>query len=58
MRGAQAANEADLALTTVQDERAMIEVGDVELRSGVAAVREAISVVPQRVRLLLRTLGR
>ena len=57
-RAAEAAGEADLALATVQDDRAMIEVGDVELRSGIAAVREAIGPVGANATALLRTLGR
>jgi hypothetical protein len=55
---AEAAGEADHTLQQLQDEPALLEVGDVELRSGVAGVREAVGVVPQQTRELLRTLGR
>ena len=56
-----AANEAEGAdemLSGLQDDQRLIEVGDVELRSGVADVRQAIGPVPERAREMLRTLGR
>jgi hypothetical protein len=56
-----AANEAEGAdemLAGLQDDQALVEVGDVELRTGVAEVRQALSEVPGRARGLLRTLGR
>jgi hypothetical protein len=52
---AQRVNES---LATLQDDQALVEVGDVELRSGVAAVREAIGGVPHAATEILRTLGR
>jgi hypothetical protein len=55
---ASEAEGADEMLAGLQDDQALVEVGDVELRSGVAEVRQAIGVVPQRARELLRTLGR
>ncbi len=55
---AEAAGAADASLAAIQDEPALVEVGDVELRSGIASVREAVSVVPNRTREILRTLGR
>jgi hypothetical protein len=54
----RAAVEADQALAEVQDERSFIEVGDAELRSGLAETRKALASVPQRAALTLRTLGR
>jgi hypothetical protein len=54
----ESAGAAEETLTSLQDERALIEVGDVELRSGLAAVREAIGDVPKRTEALLSTLGR
>ena len=56
-----AANEAEGAdemLAGLQDDQALVELGDVELRSGVAEVRQAIGQVPGRAREMLRTLGR
>jgi len=56
-----AANEAEGAdemLSGLQDDQRLIEVGDVELRSGVADVRKAIGGVPDRAREMLRMLGR
>ena len=54
----RAAVEADQALAEVQDERSFVEVGDRELRAGLAEVRAALAPVPQRAALTLRTLGR
>ena len=53
-----AAGRVDPALAELQDDQALVEVGDVELRSGVAAVREAIASIPHGARECLRTLGR
>ena len=56
-----AANEAEGAdemLAGLQDDQRLVEVGDVELRSGVAEVRQAIGDVPLRAREMLRMLGR
>lgn len=55
---AATAERVDETLATLQDDQALVEVGDVELRSGVAAVREAIAPVSQNAREMLRTLGR
>jgi hypothetical protein len=57
-KAAAEAEGADEMLSGLQDDQALIEVGDVELRSGVADVRQAIGVVPGRAREMLRTLGR
>ena len=55
---ASEAEGADEMLAGLQDDQRLIEVGDVELRSGVADVRQAIGPVPLRAREMLRTLGR
>ncbi len=49
---------ADATLATLQDSMMPIEVGDAELRAGLAEVRELIADVPQRARALARTFGR
>ena len=54
----EAAGEADRRLATLQDSPMLVEVGDVELRSGLAAVRELVAGVGQRAREFRRTLGR
>jgi len=55
---AATAERVDETLATLQDDQALVELGDVELRSGIAAVREDIGVVPRSARQLLRMLGR
>ena len=50
--------EADAALSELQDSELPTEVGDVELRAGLAEVRELLGGVRQRARELERTLGR
>ena len=57
-KAAAEAEGADEMLSGLQDDQALIEVGDVELRSGVADVRQAIGPVPHLAREMLRTLGR
>jgi hypothetical protein len=57
-KAAAEAEGADEMLSGLQDDQALIEVGDVELRSGVADVRQAIAPVPDRARQILRMLGR
>ena len=57
-QAAQASVAADRALAGVQDEQALVEVGDVELRRGIAEVRESLAGVPRGAAELLRTLGR
>jgi hypothetical protein len=57
-RAAAAASEADEILVTLQDSLLPVEVGDPELRAGIAAVRESVGPLPGRTRELLRTLGR
>ena len=53
-----AAAEADSALGELQDSSLPTEVGDVELRAGLAEVRELLGGMRQRARTLARTLGR
>lgn len=45
-------------LATLQDSPKLLEVGDIELRQGVAEVRELIADLPHRARELVRRLGR
>lgn len=53
-----ALRRADDTLATLQDSMLPVEVGDAELRAGLAGVRETIGELPGRARELLRTLGR
>jgi hypothetical protein len=53
-----AVTSADATLATLQDSMMPIEVGDAELRAGLASVRELVAEVPQRARALTRTFGR
>lgn len=55
---ADAAVRADGMLGELQDSMLPVEVGDVELRAGLAQVRELLGGVRARARELLRTLGR
>ncbi|HEY7631814.1 MAG TPA: hypothetical protein VH817_13985 [Thermoleophilaceae bacterium] len=50
--------EADAELTELQDSMMPVEVGDAELRAGLAEVRELLGEVPARAREFTRTLGR
>jgi hypothetical protein len=54
----EAAGEADRTLATLQDSPMLVEVGDVQLRSGLAEVRELVGGLAPRARELVRTLGR
>jgi hypothetical protein len=49
---------ADGILAELQDSMMPVEVGDAELRAGLADVRERVGELPERGRRLLRTLGR
>ena len=49
---------ADVVLSELQDSMLPVEVGDPELRAGLAEVRELLSDVPNRAREFERTLGR
>ena len=53
-----AAAEADAVLAELQDSMAPVEVGDPELRAGLAEVRELLGDVRARAREFERTLGR
>jgi hypothetical protein len=52
------ASEADAELAELQDSMMPVEVGDAELRAGLAEVRELLGDVPARAREFVRTLGR
>ena len=55
---ADASAEADERLSELQDSMRPVEVGDAELRAGLAEVREALGAVQDRADAFLRTLGR
>src|SRR2546423_4801480 len=50
--------EADAVLADLQDSMMPVEVGDAELRAGLAEVRELLGNVRARAREFVRTLGR
>jgi hypothetical protein len=54
----EALEEADAILSELQDSMRPVEVGDPELRAGLAEVRELISQPPERARRFLSLLGR
>ena len=54
----EALEEADGILAELQDSMMPVEVGDPELRAGLAEVRELISEPPERARRFLSLLGR
>ncbi|HTB50175.1 MAG TPA: hypothetical protein VK701_04290 [Solirubrobacteraceae bacterium] len=54
----EAVGRADGMLGELQDSMLPVEVGDVELRAGLAEVRELIGGVRSRARELVRVLGR
>ncbi len=53
-----AAAEADAELADLQDSMMPVEVGDAELRAGLAEARELLGDVRPRAREFVRTLGR
>jgi len=55
---ADAVTEADDLLADLQDSMLPVEVGDAELRAGLAEVRELVGALRGRARELVRTLGR
>jgi hypothetical protein len=57
-RATDAVDEADEALAELQDSMLPVEVGDPELRAGLADVRGLVGDVRSRARALVRTLGR
>jgi hypothetical protein len=54
----ESVEEAELTLADLQDSMAPVEVGDAELRAGLAEVRELLGVLPDRARDFERRLGR
>jgi hypothetical protein len=54
----EAVAEADLILAELQDSMMPVEVGDTELRAGLAEVRELLGGVSGQGREFLRTFGR
>jgi hypothetical protein len=57
-RAIDAIAEADEALVELQDSMMPVEVGDAELRAGLAAVRSSVEDARERSRDLMRGLGR
>lgn len=57
-RAVEDASEADEQLAELQDSLMPVEVGDPELRAGLAEVRSTLAVVPDRAAALIRVLGR
>jgi hypothetical protein len=53
-----AVGQADGTLVALQDSMRPVEVGDAELRAGLAEVRELVGDLRARVRGFVRTLGR
>lgn len=53
-----AAGRADATLVTLQDSLMLVDIGDAELRTGLAEVRRILHEIPGRARLFVRTLGR
>ena len=49
---------ADLVLSDLQDSMRLVDVGDSELRGGLAEVRRLLAELPARARAFQRTLGR
>jgi hypothetical protein len=57
-RAVEAVDAAEQGLTELQDSMMPVEVGDPELRAGLADVRELVGNVRASARLFTRTLGR
>ena len=57
-RAAETVAEAELILAELQDSMMPVEVGDAELRAGLAEVRELVGGLPARGRRFLSTFGR
>jgi hypothetical protein len=53
-----AVDRAELELVALQDSSIAIEIGDVELRSGLSEVRQSIDGLSERARAFIRTFGR
>ena len=56
--GADAAGAADQLIGALQDSMLPVEVGDPELRAGLAEVRRLIAGIPGRALEVIRTVGR
>ena len=54
----EAVETADTTLADLQDSMRPVEVGDAELRAGLAEVRALLGELPERARGFARTLGR
>jgi hypothetical protein len=54
----EAIEMADGTLVDLQDSMRPVEVGDAELRAGLAEVRELLAPLPERARRFLSTVGR
>jgi hypothetical protein len=57
-RAVVASAYADQTIAELQDSMLPVEVGDTELRAGLAEVRESLATVSVRARNLVRTVGR
>src|SRR5689334_5236711 len=57
-RALEAVEEADATLADLQDSMRPVEVGDAELRAGLADVRARLGPLPEAARDFIRTLGR
>jgi hypothetical protein len=56
--GVEAIGKADRLLAEIQDSMMPVEVGDAELRAGLAETRELVAALPGRARELVRIFGR
>jgi transcriptional accessory protein Tex/SPT6 len=54
----EAVGKADSAIAEIQDSMMPVEVGDAELRAGLAEVRETVGTVRSSAREFVRTFGR
>jgi hypothetical protein len=54
----EAVEEADHLLVEIQDSMMPVEVGDAQLRAGLAEARELVGPLPERAHELARILGR
>ena len=54
----KAVEEANQLLVEIQDSMMPVEVGDAELRAGLAQARELVGPLPDRAREITRVLGR
>jgi hypothetical protein len=54
----EAIEDADTELADLQDSMRPVEVGDAELRAGLAEVRELLAALPDRARRLISRFGR